>query len=327
MIENNCAVLLELTKRELMVRNYSLRTVKAYSSCLKEYFPFAMREMKLRNIGIADMDLIKDFLYGKKREGLAPETINLYLCSIKFFCRWVIKISVEIDLKFARKNNKLPVVLSREEIVRIISGIDNFKHRLIISLAYGAGLRVSEVANLRVEDLDFSRGIIFVRHGKGAKDRITILPEKIRFDIRTFVKNNNIKGYLFPGRGRGQAGGSGRGQAGGGGRGQAGCGRVVGNCVREKAGRGQSLVGDCYICDKKLTTRTLQKVFAQAVGKIDITKNATFHSLRHSFATHLLENGTDIRFIQKLLGHKDIATTQRYTHVSSLAIRNIKSPL
>ena len=278
---------LEKTKRELVIRNYSPKTLKAYSRCLREYMLFSGD--KWRTI---DSDEIKDFLFIKKNKGYAPETINLYINSIKFFYRQILNLECELDIKFARRNLRLPVVLSQEEIFRIILSLRNFKHRLIIALAYGAGLRVSEVCNLCICDIDFANSTLIIRQAKGGRDRVTLLPEKLEEDIRTFIKRPNFwhpyedtnlgdssRIPLFPGRN-----------------------------------------------NKKLTTRTLQKIFENALKKAKIEKQASFHSLRHSFATHLLENGTDIRFIQELLGHKNIRTTQRYTQITATSFRNIISP-
>ena len=175
---------------------------------------------------------------------------------------------------------KIPVVLTRAEIQKILDTTKNIKHKLIISLAYGAGLRVSEVQNLCIQDIDFEQQTIHLKNTKGGKDRITILPEKMKEDLCTFIKISGHKKLAFP-----------------------------------------SQQGS------RLHTRTLQKIFIQACARAGIKKHATFHSLRHSFATHLLENSVDIRYIQTLLGHNNIRTTQRYTTVTNHAIRQIQSPL
>ena len=156
----------------------------------------------------------------------------------------------------------------------------NYKHNLLVSLSYGSGLRVSEVIALKIKDIDFDRMTIHIKQAKGQKDRITILPTKLKNDLTNFMRSKSSNDFVFP---------------------------------SERGG--------------KLTTRTVQKVFSSALVKSGIQKDATFHSLRHSFATHLLENGTDIRFVQEILGHANIRTTQRYTHVTNPQLRNIKSPL
>ena len=150
----------------------------------------------------------------------------------------------------------------------------------MLALAYGAGLRVSEVVNLRVQDLDTTSKTVIVRAGKGQKDRISVLPSSLTNDLFDLTINHQPDNLVF----RSERGG-------------------------------------------KLTTRTAQKIFEGACKKAGILKPATFHSLRHSFATHVLENGTDIRYVQALLGHNNIRTTQIYTHVTNPALKNIKSPL
>ncbi|MCK4520767.1 tyrosine-type recombinase/integrase [Candidatus Parcubacteria bacterium] len=266
---------LEQTRRELKLRNYSFKTIKAYLGCLKEYFDF-----KKFNLEKIDEENIKQFLLNKQDKNYSSQTINLYLNAIKFFYREVLKIPEKINLKFAKRSKKLPIVLSREEIENIIESIKNPKHKLIISLAYGAGLRISEVISLKVKDVDLEELTIHLKNAKGKKDRITIFPEKIRRDIQGLIARKNSDDYLFE---------------------------------SERGG--------------KLTERTAQKVFENALRGTGIKKDATFHSLRHSFATHLLENGVDVRYVQELLGHQNIRTTQIYTQVTNPKLKNIKSPL
>ncbi len=264
---------LKLLEEELVLRGRSKRTCEAYCVCLKEYLRFVDGRT-------ADMGLVREFLLLKKSEGKAPSTTNLYLNAIKFFYKNVLKVGFSCDLKFSKKPQRIPVVLSREEIFDIISVIKNPKHKLLISLAYGAGLRVSEVVSLQVRDIDFREKLLFVRNGKGGRDRITILPEKLIHQIGQFSFGKEPDDYLLE---------------------------------SERGGR--------------LCSRTAQKVFLNALSKAGIRKTASFHSLRHSFATHLLENGTDIRYVQELLGHKSIKTTQIYTRVTKRSIRGVVSPL
>lgn len=266
---------LEKTKIELKLRNYSNKTISAYLMCLKYFFNFLKN-----NFEIVNLDKIRQFLLLKKEKNYSSQTINLYLNAIKFFYHNVIKSYQKIDLKFAKTSNKLPVVLSRMEIKKIINLIENRKHKLIIALSYGAGLRVSEVVNLKIKDLHLEELTIHLKGAKGNRDRITIFPEKLKPDLGEITALRNINDYVF---------------------------------TNERKG--------------KLTERTAQKVFEHILQKSDIKKEATFHSLRHSFATHLLENGTDIRYIQELLGHSNIRTTQIYTKVTNPSIKNIKSPL
>jgi len=267
--------LLELINDELVLKSYSRKTIESYLGCLKNYFKF--KKSNLRQI---DIENIKQFLISKQLKGYAPQTVNLYLNSIKFFYHKVIKSSQKVNLRFTKKTQKLPVVLSRAEVEKIIKSLTNPKHKLILSLAYGSGLRVSEVVNLKVQDIDLEELVIHVKFSKGKKDRITVFPEKLKTEIQNLIAGKKNTGFVFE---------------------------------SERGG--------------KLTTHTAQKVFSNALKKTNINKLASFHSLRHSFATHLLENGVDVRYVQELLGHANIQTTQIYTKVTNPNLKNIKSPL
>lgn len=266
--------LLEKTKNELRLRNYSQKTIKSYLYYLSNYLK------NINNYKTPNDDLTRDYLLKKKNKGWSSQSTNLCLNSIKFFYKEIAKSSLKINIKFAKKNKKLPIVLSRNEIKKIITAVKNPKHRLLLALAYGAGLRVSEVINLKVKDINIGELTILLKNAKGKKDRITIFPEKMRRDMRNLIAGKDKNDFIF---------------------------------ISERGG--------------KLTTRTAQKVFQKTLKKAGIKKDATFHSLRHSFATHLLENGVDVRYVQELLGHQNIRTTQRYTQVTNPSIRNIKSPL
>ncbi len=171
-------------------------------------------------------------------------------------------------------------MLSRQEIEKIINTITNPKHKLIIALAYGCGLRVSEVVNLKVKDINLNEFTVHLKGAKGNKDRITILPEKFKADIINNLANKTGNEYFF---------------------------------ISQMGG--------------KLSERTAQIIFEKSLKMANIQKEATFHSLRHSFATHLLENGVDVRYVQELLGHANIKTTQIYTKVTNPSLKKIKSPL
>ncbi len=278
----NIQQILHQTLVELRLRNFSPRTWKAYLYGLKDFLKFLELKYSLNNYDFSRPNIqdIKEFLLIKHDKNLAPQTVNLFLQSIKFFYREVIKTNYPIDISFAKRSRKLPTVLSHREVSAVLDAVKNPKHRLMLSLAYGSGLRVSEVVKLRAGDIDFGRGLVFVKKAKGDRDRITLLPEKITRDLKRFLFGRNKDLYVF------------------------------------ESNRGG-----------RLTTRTAQKIFGKAVQRADVQKTATFHSLRHSFATHLLENGTDIRYVQELLGHKNIMTTQMYTRVTTTRIAHIKSPL
>ena len=268
-------VYLKKLENELILRNYSPRTVKSYVNCVAEYL-----RSKKDNLGYVDVDFTKQYLLRKISNNISSQTVNQNLQSINFFYRNILKYHGKIDIKFAKTPSKLPVVLSRSEIQSIVNNIGNEKHCLMVSLSYASGLRVSEITNLKVKDIILDEFTIHLKGSKGNKDRITIFPEKLKIKIKNFVDGKNKNDYVF---------------------------------ASERGG--------------KLTERTAQKIFENALKKSKIQKDATFHSLRHSFATHLLENGVDVRYVQELLGHSNIRTTQIYTKVTNPALRKIKSPL
>lgn len=267
--------ILAKTERELKIRNYSPKTVKSYLRYINEYLKFVNKH-KFNDKNEA----IKNFLLEKGGKGVSPQTINLALNAIEFLYKEILKDKGKIDLKFSKRSQKLPVVLSREEITKLVQTPPNPKHRLILGLAYSAGLRVSEVINLKVKGLDIDNLSLHIKNGKGKKDRITIFSEKLRDELKKLIKFKSKDDYLF------------------------------------ESSRGE-----------KMKERTAQKIFENALKKSGIKKQASFHSLRHSFATHLLENGTDVRYVQELLGHSNIRTTQAYTKVMNPGLKNIKSPL
>lgn len=276
---------LKQTENELRLLGYSRATIRAYSQCLKAYFVWAQGDVgtgdvKIGDVLVMDKEVIKSFLLGKLDSGKSPQTVNLFLNAISFFYKRVLNNPEKLGLKFAKRPRKLPVILSRDEIMRVIDTTQNRKHKLVIALAYSAGLRVSEVANIKICDVNIEKLSLHVKQAKGNRDRITVFSEKLRADILRFASGRNPGEYLF------------------------------------ESDRGG-----------KLTTRTLQKVFENALVRADIFNNATFHSLRHSFATHLIENGVNLRYVQELLGHSSIKTTQLYTQVASPVLMAVKSPL
>lgn len=267
--------ILDKTERILHLRNYSPKTRKAYLLYIKDYITFSKK-----NKSNDKQKAIENFLLSKHDRKQSPQTINLALNAVKSLYSEVLKDPQKIDFKFAKRNKKLPIVLSHSEIINIIDATSNAKYRLMIAIGYACGLRVSEVINLKVKDLDIEELTVHLKGAKGKKDRISVLPEKLRNDLRNMIAGKDTNDFVF---------GSNRGG--------------------------------------KLTTTSLQKMFRKSLAKTEIKKDATFHSLRHSFATHLLENGTDVRYAQELLGHANIRTTQIYTHVTNPNIKNIKSPL
>jgi site-specific recombinase XerD len=216
-----------------------------------------------------------------EKKNSSASTLNTAINALKFYYGEVLKKRFTYEIKRPSKDKRLPVVLSQEDVSRILSCITNIKHKLILMFVYSAGLRVSEVVKLRFEDIDAERRLIRIRGGKGRKDRYTILSEIALKTFKEYVKKYKPEKWLFPGQKRG----------------------------------------------KHITARTVQKILKNACKKTGITKDVTVHSLRHSFATHLLESGVDLRYIQELLGHKSSKTTEIYTHVAMKDLRKIKSPL
>jgi len=274
-MNKNIDTILEKTDRILRLRNYSPKTRKAYLLYIKNYIIFSKRD-NIKN----KQKAVEEFLLDKHKRKQSPQTINLALNAVKFLYAEVLKDPHKIDLKFAKRSKKLPIVLSRMEIEKIIDATDNSKYRLMISLGYACGMGVSEVTKLKVSDLDINELVVHIKGAKRKKDRISVLPEKLQDDLRNIIAGKNANDFVF------------------------------------NSNHG----GD-------LTTTSLQKMFRKSLAKAKVSKPATFHSLRHSFATHLLENGTDIRYVQELLGHNNIRTTQIYTRVTNPKLKNIKSPL
>ncbi len=261
-------------KNELKLRNYSPQTVDAYLFVLRDFSNFVKGQILPLKI-----EKIRQYLLLKHEQKYSPQSINIRLNGLKFFYEQIIKTS-RINIKSTKRSKKLPVILSRVEIQKLINNTPNIKHQLLLSLAYGAGLRVSEVNSLRVNDVLLDELTIMIRDAKGKKDRQTVFPESLRTKFLLFLKDKKKSDYLFAGNN-----------------------------------------------NQKLTVRTLQKIFQNSLIQSKINKQATFHSLRHSFATHLLENGVDLRYIQSLLGHNNIRTTQIYTQITNYGFKNIKSPL
>lgn len=266
--------LLEL-ERELKYRNYSLRTIEVYTNCTAYFLKYIKNDISKIN-----KDIIIDFILYLQSKNKAPKTINLYKEAIKFFTKEILKINLEFDIKLSREPKKLPIVLSKEEVLIILKNTNNSKHKLLLSLSYASWLRVSEVINLKVWDIDLEWLMIHIKWAKWLKDRITIISEKLKNDLWKIILYKDKNDYLI------------------------------------ESERWW-----------KLTPRTAQIIFKNSLKKSWIKKDVTFHSLRHSFATHLLENWTDIRYIQELLGHSNIKTTQIYTKVVNPKLKNISSPL
>jgi site-specific recombinase XerD len=262
---------------EMRSRKYSPKTRKAYL-----YFN---RELCLAaGKGPEEMtgEDIKAYLAGMEQEkNAAASTMNLAVSAFKFFYGEVLKRPIVREQRRPRQDQKLPAVLSKSEIRRMLECEMNLKHRLLLALVYSSGLRVSEVVALKARHIDFARKSLLVSGGKGRKDRYTMLSDTAAAFLKEYAAVQDTDTWLFPGVPR----------------------------------------------EKHLSIRSAQRVFDHALARAGIKKDVSIHCLRHSFATHLLEGGTDIRFIQNLLGHTSIRTTERYTHVARRKALAVPSPL
>lgn len=265
-------ILIRLSE-ELKLSGFSHETKKTYTYNITKFLLWTKKESKI----ITDSTVREYFLYLDKKE-YDSSTIRLVKASLKYLFNYVIKINIEIDnISRIKRKKQLPKVLMKEEINQIIENIPNNKHKIIISLIYSSGLRISELINLKKEDINLINNTIHIKQAKGKKDRITILSKKVKKSIQEYICKTNFKTkYLFEGR------------------------------------RG------------KYTKSSIQRTLKKASKPLN--KDVTPHMLRHSFATHLLESGTDIRIIQKLLGHSRPETTAIYAKVATNVIENIKSP-
>lgn len=225
---------------------------------------------------------IKEYLLHLLDMNRATNTIDVTHAALKFLYQTVLKKPWEIDtIPHLKRRKRLPVILNREEIEAVLAAPTNLKHRAILTIAYSAGLRTSEIAHLKVSDIDSSRMQIRIENSKGAKDRYTILSEKALQTLRVYWKAYRPSHWLFPNRHR----------------------------------------------DVPMTYKAIDYIFKRYKKQAGITKPVSVHSLRHSFATHLLENGVDLHHIQLLLGHRHPETTTVYLHVRRVDLQMIKSPL
>lgn len=269
----------ELRKRflqEMQIRNYSQQTIRSYLGRLSELSKYFNQSTDTITV-----EQVKQYLhYRVTVEKVSVSTVNITISAYKFLHNDVLQNGYEkIDIVRPRREKKLPVILSRSEINKIIEVTQNIKHKAILMIIYSGGLRISESINLKITDIDSSRMQICVRMGKGHKDRHTLLSRKALELLRIYYKQYKPRIWLFEGQ-------------------------TVG----------------------KYSKRSIQKIFQRAKMNAGITKPATVHTLRHSFATHLLEQGVSIQIIQLLLGHSNPRTTSVYLHVQQYSLDKVTSP-
>jgi len=247
---------------EIRLRKYSFRTGKAYISVVKNYLSSGK---DAREYMLDQTD--------KSRSSVR----NVYF-ALRFFHENVIREKFDERIPLAKNDFKLPVVLNREEVNKMIDVTENLKHMIVLMFLYYSGMRLNELINIRWEDMDFERELIHIKKAKGDKQRVVFLHPKLKQVLEVF-------------------------------------GLSVNGLVLMSSRK------------RKYSDVTIQKIVKNAALKAGISKNVTPHTLRHSFATHLLEGGADIRYIQRLLGHKDLKTTQIYTHVANRDIKNLANLL
>ena len=263
-------------KRILITRGYSENTINTYIACIK-YFKTYFKGIEVNHL--ANEDII-EYLFHLTKENYSKSTKKQHINAIKFYFEKVLGREKEYyHIERPIKDKKLPIVLSKNEIQALLNATDNLKHLTILAVIYSCGLRVSEIINLKIKDVDSQRMIINIRKSKGNKDRQVQLTTQILKLIRLYYKKYRPSNFLI---------------------------------------NGQS--------SDKYSSSSIQKIIKRSTKKARIHKTVTPHTLRHSFATHLLENGTDIRYIQTILGHSNIKTTQIYTHVTTTHLKNIQNP-
>lgn len=271
-------VAMERYLETLQLKAYSPKTIITY----RNEFGQLLQILKEVNVNSLDAEKLRSyFLYCTTELKLSENTLHSRMNAVKFYFEQVLKRErLFFEIPRPKKASKLPKVITAKDIKRLFEVTTNLKHNTMLKLCYGMGLRVSEIVNIKITDIDSKAMQVFIERAKGKKDRYVNLPETLLEQLRAYYVEYSPKKYLFEGQ-----------------------------------------YGEQY------SIRSCQKVFQTAMEKAKINKEIGIHGLRHSFATHLLEQGTDIRFIQELLGHKDIKTTLLYTHVSNQSIKNVKSPL
>ena len=312
--------LLDRIKREIRRRNYSYSTEKTYCQWVVRYVRFHNLTHP-RELG--NDDIVRYLNYLANECNLTASTQNQALSALIFLYEHVLKIPVGDlkNLKRAKKPKRLPVVLSKEQALAIINELEGV-NQLVMELIYGAGLRISEALSLRIQDVDLDYKQITVWNGKGLKDRITMLPDRVIPKLKIHIQKVRRLHETDLEKGLGKT--------------------ILPNALSKKYPGAASKFIWQYLFPSKLrrkdprsgikhryhiSARNLRRELNQVVNKLNIPKRATPHTFRHSFATHLLQNGYDIRTVQDLLGHKSLKTTSIYLHVLNRGGHGVKSPL
>lgn len=276
----NIELLLDDFERKLVLQRYSASSIANYKSAIKNFLLVAARRYDDAN-EVTD-DNIEKYVYWKiEKHNIGPSLQRTIVASIDKFYKSMYQRAVCLQQLYPKqKRSSLPKYLSIQEIKKMIDGISNLKHQCVIEMLYGCGLRLSELLNLEIKDIDSHNMLVHIFVGKGQKDRVVMLPERLLTNLRLYFKKYQPRTYLFEGQN-----------------------------------------------GEKYSDKSVQLIVKKAAENAGIRKKVTPHVLRHSFATHLLENGTDIRYIQQLLGHSSVKTTEIYTHITDISKSTIRSPL
>jgi integrase/recombinase XerD len=262
---------------DMTIRKFAPKTQHDYLQRVKNFAAFLGRSPDT-----ASFEDVRRYQLHLTKSGVGVPTLNQAVSTLRFFFRVTLKRHDILEhTHFIREPRKLPVVLSPEQVARLLDAAPGIKYKAALSVAYGAGLRASEVVSLKISDIDSTRMVIRVEQGKGRKDRYVMLSPHLLQLLRAWWKAARPQGWLFPGRDRVQP----------------------------------------------MTTRQLNRACHAAAQMAGIDKNVSLHTLRHSFATHLLEQNIDVRVIQVLLGHAKLDTTALYTRVATKTISEVMSPL
>ncbi len=262
---------------DMTVRNLSPATQRSYLHAVAKfsrYFGHSPDRLNIEDVRAFQVYLVS--------QGISWPALNQTVCALRFFYGVTLnRPEIPERIAYAREPRKLPVILGADEVVRFLEAVPSLKTRTALTTAYAAGLRASEAVGLKVADIDSSRMLIQVRHGKGAKDRTVMLSPQLLAILRTYWRLARPREWLFPGRDE----------------------------------------------SKPIDVQVLHAACRSTTKAAGLAKHVTVHTLRHSFATHLLESGVDIRIIQVLLGHNSLSTTARYTQVATTTIAKTQSPL
>lgn len=262
----------------LQVKRYSTSSIETYVNAFRQFLLHFVNT-DVDSLNKKQIEHYLNFMVTNRKISVSYQ--KQLVAAIKFWYQDVLGKKMQLDYLYPDRGEfKIPVVFSQAEVKLILANCENLKHKAILATVYSCGLRVSELTNLKITDINSNTMTVTIRQSKNNRDRVVVLAEKLLVLLRDYFKEYKPKDYLFEGRANG-----------------------------------------------RYSERSVQQLLKQILAKLKINKQGSVHSLRHSYATHLIEQGTDVRFVKDLLGHKSIKTTLIYTHLTDPAKRKIKSPL